>query len=237
MKRDAGLGNDGEIGIGWIVEEGECEEASSSRDQGRGSALSGFGRDEAAGEGRGGEGRRVRRFDGGIGVDIDIEEVRAVVEEALPERGEVERGIGEKKESDLGSAAMGEAEGGGGGGGGVGGEDGAAEESEVGGLVGGGDGGEGFGGEEAGREEEEEGNGEEEEEREEECGGGGGGGAGGSRWHHCNHYSDVTSPRKIGMHQIKAKKGNWVGGEEGFYLLYLDLNEFANGGLGLGLMP
>lgn len=115
VERDTGLGNNGKIGIGGVIKQGKGEEAAGGRDQGRGGTLSGLGRDESASEGRGGEGRRQRGFDGGVGVDVDIEEVGAVVEEALPERGEVERAVGEEEEGDLGGAAVGEAEGGGGG--------------------------------------------------------------------------------------------------------------------------
>lgn len=125
------LRDDGEVGVEWVVEEGSGEEASRGGDEGwvgAGGFLGGY---EAAGEYASGRGD----FGRGIGVDVDVVEVFVVLEEELPERGEMEIGVGEEEEGDLGFAIGG----GDAGYGAEGGERGAAEEGEVVELVGEGD--------------------------------------------------------------------------------------------------
>lgn len=90
---------------------------------------------------------------GGVGVDVDVEEVVVAVEEALPEGGEGDVGVGEEEEGDFGCWG-GRRRGGGG-------ERRPAEEGEVVELVGEGDG-------DVARREDSRGEKEEEREREEE---------------------------------------------------------------------
>lgn len=123
MERDAVLRDEGEIGIGEVVEEGGGEEAAGGGDEGRGGALGFLGGDEAALEDAAGRGDGG----GGVGVDVDVVEVFVVAEEEFPERGEMEIGVGEEEEGDLGFRSGGAVEGG---------EGGAAEEGEVVELVG-----------------------------------------------------------------------------------------------------
>lgn len=124
VKRDAVLGEKGEVVVEGVVEEGGGEEAAGGGDEGGGGAGGGFRGDEAGAvmeDAAAGESDVL----GGIRVDVDVEEAVVVVggrEEFFPEGGEGEIGIGEEEEGDF--------RGGGEVGGGVGGG-GAAEEGEV----------------------------------------------------------------------------------------------------------
>jgi len=83
VERDAVLGEEGEVGVGGVVEEGSGEEAARGGDEGGGGAEGAFGGDEFVGEERG-EG--ARDVDGGVGVDVDVEEVGwGVAEVEVPE--------------------------------------------------------------------------------------------------------------------------------------------------------
>lgn len=125
MDGDAVLRDDGKVGIRRVVEEGGSEEAAGSGDEGRVGALGLPRGDEAAGEDAAGRGD----FGGGVGVNVDVVEAVVVLKEELPERGEVEIGVGEEEECDFGFLSGGAAFGDGG----------AAEEGEVVELVGEGD--------------------------------------------------------------------------------------------------
>ena len=130
MQGDAMLRDESEIRISRIVEESGSEEATGSRDESGGGALGLLGSDEAAIEYAAGMGDSG----GGVSVDVDVVEATvAAAEEDLPERGEVEVGVGEEEEGDLGAGS------GFGGDGVEGGESGAAEEGDVVELVGEGD--------------------------------------------------------------------------------------------------
>ncbi|RDX81238.1 hypothetical protein CR513_38108, partial [Mucuna pruriens] len=73
--------------------------AARGGDEGGGGAEGAFGGDEFGLE-EGGEG--AREVDGGVGVDVDVEEVGGdVAEEGVPERGEVKIGVGEEEEGDF----------------------------------------------------------------------------------------------------------------------------------------
>lgn len=99
VEGDAVLGEEGEVGVGGVVEEGGGEEAAGGGDEGGGGAEGAFGvGDEFVEEGRG-EGEVGY---GGVGVDVDVEEVwGGLVEEEVPEGGEVEIGVGEEEEGDF----------------------------------------------------------------------------------------------------------------------------------------
>lgn len=123
VKRDAVLGEKGEVVVEGVVEEGGGEEAAGGGDEGGGGAGGWFRGDEVV-EDAAGDGDVF----GGVGVDVDVEEAVAVViggrrrEELLPERGEGEIGVGEEEEGDFrGGGEVGGCVGGGG----------AAEEGEV----------------------------------------------------------------------------------------------------------
>jgi len=163
VEGDAVLGEEGEVGVGGVVEEGGGEEAASGGDEGGGGAEGAFGGDEFVGE-EGGEG--AREVDGGVSVDVDVVEVGGgAVEEEVPEGGEVEISVGEEEEGDFERGVFGgevEEFGGVGGGVGIGEGDGAVEEVDVIEFVGGGDWeGVGFRREDSGSEEEEDWEGEE----------------------------------------------------------------------------
>jgi len=84
VEGDAVLGEEGEVGVGGVVEKGSGEEAARGGDEGGGGAEGAFGGDEFVGEEGGEEG--ARDVDGGVGVDVDVEEVGGgVVEEEVPE--------------------------------------------------------------------------------------------------------------------------------------------------------
>lgn len=97
VERNAALGDEGEMVIHRVVEERGGEEAARGGDQRRRGPLGPLRRDEPAVEcalsrrrGR----RRLRR----IGVDVDVEEGLVALKETVPERGEVEIGVGEEQE-------------------------------------------------------------------------------------------------------------------------------------------
>lgn len=132
MQRDAVLREDCEVSVGGIVEEGGCEEAARRGDERRRRSRGAFRVcDECVCK----DGAFLGACDvhEGVSVDVDVVEGSGVGgEESVPDRGEVEVGVGEEEEGDLElgvRVAGGEVgEGGGGGGGG--------EEGLVGDLVG-----------------------------------------------------------------------------------------------------
>lgn len=131
VERDARLGNEGEVGVIGVFEEGGREEAALGGDESGGGAFGGATGDVAADEDAGEDGG------GGFGVevDVDVEERgfgRGGGEESVPERSEGKGGVCEEEEGDLGLGF-------GPGTGPVVGSGGAAEEGEVFELVGGGD--------------------------------------------------------------------------------------------------
>ena len=82
VERDAVLGEEGEVGVGRVVEESGGEEAASGGDKGRGGAEGGFGGDEFVTEKRG---KRESEVEGGVRVDVNVEEVgRGGREEEVP---------------------------------------------------------------------------------------------------------------------------------------------------------
>lgn len=150
VEGDAVLGEEGEEGIRRVVEERSGEEAAGGRDKRRGGALGAFSCDESALEDAGGG----AESSGGVGVDVDVVQVVLAVEEALPERGEGDVGVGEEEEGDFGGWG-GRRRGGGG-------ERRPPEEGEVVELVGEGDG-------DVARRKDSRGEEEEKRQREEEC--------------------------------------------------------------------
>lgn len=134
VQRDAVLRQHGEERVGRIVDDGGGEQSARGGDERGGAAVGFFGRNEAGLENGA---LRAGDVDGRIGVDVDVVEVfgRGILEKLLPERGEVEVGVGEEEESDLefgvfGGGEVGECVGG------VGERGGAVEEGEVVELVG-----------------------------------------------------------------------------------------------------
>lgn len=100
MERNTVLRKEGEVGIGGIVDDGGGEEAASGRDERRRRPLRLLRRDESVGE------YAARRIDlhGRIGVDVDIVHVLILrfAEENFPKGAELEVGVGEEEEGDLG---------------------------------------------------------------------------------------------------------------------------------------
>lgn len=96
---DAGGREESEHGVGGVVEEGVGEEAAGGGDEGGVGAAGGGGGDDLPGENAG---ERLAVGLGGVGVDVDVEEVGGIGKEAVPERGEGERGGGEEEEGKLG---------------------------------------------------------------------------------------------------------------------------------------
>lgn len=98
------LGNQGEVGVGWIVEHRGGEEAAGGGDEGGGRSLSPLRRDDFALE----DAFEWGDFDIGVGVDVNVVVFESDIgEEALPERGEMELGVGEEEEGDFGAAEAG----------------------------------------------------------------------------------------------------------------------------------
>ena len=86
--------------IGRIVDDGGGEQTARGGDERQRAAVGFFRRNEVEFE----DGAiRAGDIDGRIGVDIHVVEVfgRGILENLLPERGEVEVGVGEEEESDL----------------------------------------------------------------------------------------------------------------------------------------
>lgn len=106
VKGDAVLGEEGEEGVGGVVEDGSGEEATCGGDECRGRAEGDLRGNEFGGV-EYGVGAATWKGDvgGGVRVDIDVVEwVAAAVwlgEEAGPERGEMEVGVGEEEEGDF----------------------------------------------------------------------------------------------------------------------------------------
>lgn len=155
VEGDAVLGEDGEEHVGRVVDDGGGEEAARGGDQGGGGAVGALGGDEAVVEDGAGGKSDVGR---GVGMDVNIVKIGVGFgEEAGPERGEVEVGVGEEEEGDFGLGGFGiEGEVGEGGFGSVRVRvEGAGEEDLVVEFVGGGNGDGGVGGGEEARAEEE----------------------------------------------------------------------------------
>lgn len=98
VEGNARLGDQCEVQIQWIVEDGVGHKPTRGRDECGRRALGFLGRDEPVLE----ELVTVREFGGGIGVDVDVVEAFVAGEELGPQRGEDEIGICEEEKGDFG---------------------------------------------------------------------------------------------------------------------------------------
>lgn len=164
VEGDAVLGEDGEEGVGRVIDESSGEEAARGGDERGGGTVGALGWDKPALKNALGAGD----VGGGICVDVDVVEAGVAFKKAVPKGSEVEVGVGEEEKGDfelwVGGGEVGEC-------GGVGERDSAVEERDVVELVGEGDGEGGVAGRKKSRgKEEEDWEGEEEGEGEHEWG-------------------------------------------------------------------